>query len=112
MEFVVEEDGTLYILDAKPARRTPNASIKIAVDLVKDRTLTQREALMRVDATDALLSQSKIDDDVEAEVAPVFASGRCLMVRSMIAIQISIVKFAPALSRPLYNHASAIDLLL
>jgi pyruvate, orthophosphate dikinase len=51
-EFVYCQESTvLYILQVSNGRRTPKASMKIAVDMVKERLLTEREALLRIDAT-------------------------------------------------------------
>ncbi len=49
MEFTIE-DGKLYILQTRNGKRTAQASIKIAVDLVKEGMITKEEALMKVDA--------------------------------------------------------------
>jgi pyruvate,orthophosphate dikinase len=53
-EFVYNnEDNVLYILQVQAGRRTPKASMKIAVDMVAQRLLTEREALLRLDASKA-----------------------------------------------------------
>lgn len=49
MEFTIQE-GKLYILQTRNGKRTSAASVKIAVDLVKEGLLTKEEALLRVDA--------------------------------------------------------------
>jgi len=49
-EFTIE-NGVLYLLQAKKARRSAKASVKIAVDLVKEGILTEKEALMNVKAS-------------------------------------------------------------
>jgi pyruvate,orthophosphate dikinase len=43
-EFTVQ-DGALYLLQTRSAKRTPWAAVKIAVDLVRDAILTPNEAL-------------------------------------------------------------------
>ncbi len=48
IEFTVEK-GKLYILQTRTGKRTPNASVKIAVDMVKEGLITKEEAIMRVD---------------------------------------------------------------
>ena len=48
MEFTVEE-GKLYFLQTRNGKRTANAALKIAVDMVNEGVLTTDEALMRVD---------------------------------------------------------------
>lgn len=50
IEFTVE-NGALYILEAHPGRRTPQAAVKVAVAMVHDKLLTEREALLRIDAS-------------------------------------------------------------
>ncbi|PLW82851.1 pyruvate, phosphate dikinase [Kineobactrum sediminis] len=47
LEFTVQE-GRLYMLQTRSGKRTGRASIKIAVDMVREGLITEREALMRV----------------------------------------------------------------
>ena len=47
IEFTVQ-DGKFYMLQTRSGKRTGRASIKIAVDMVKEGLITEREALMRV----------------------------------------------------------------
>lgn len=56
VEFTIE-NGTLYILQSRAGKRTGAASVKIAVDMVKEKMLTKEEAVMRVEpqALDQLL---------------------------------------------------------
>lgn len=42
IEFTVE-DGRLFILEARPGRRTPQANVRVAVALVHEKLLTERE---------------------------------------------------------------------
>ena len=49
-EYIVGDDGTLFVLHVATGRRTPKASLKIAVDLVREKVITPREALLRLDA--------------------------------------------------------------
>jgi pyruvate,orthophosphate dikinase len=46
-EFTVEK-GTLYILQTRRGKRTAQAAVKIAVDMVKEGLIGQKEAVMRV----------------------------------------------------------------
>lgn len=48
MEFTVEE-GKLYFLQTRNGKRTANAALKIAVDMVEEKLLTIDEALMKVE---------------------------------------------------------------
>ncbi|MFC1990592.1 pyruvate, phosphate dikinase [Chloroflexota bacterium] len=47
IEFTVES-GKLYILQTRAGKRSGHAAVKIAVDMVKESTITQQEAIMRV----------------------------------------------------------------
>lgn len=49
LEFTVER-GTLYMLQTRSAKRSAQAAVRIAIDLVKEDVITRREALGRVDA--------------------------------------------------------------
>lgn len=51
MEFTIQ-DGTLYILQTRTGKRTAAAAIKIAVDMVKEKLITKKEALLRVKTSD------------------------------------------------------------
>ena len=46
-EFTIEQ-GTLYMLQTRNGKRTGPAAVRIAVEMVKERLITQREAVMRV----------------------------------------------------------------
>ena len=48
MEFTIEH-GKLYILQTRNAKRTAEASLKIAVDMVDEKMLTKNEAIMRIE---------------------------------------------------------------
>jgi len=47
IEFTIQ-DGDLYMLQCRVGKRTGFAAIKIAVDMVKQKLITQEEALMRI----------------------------------------------------------------
>ena len=49
MEFTVE-DGKLYFLQTRNGKRTPAAAFKIACDLVDEGLITEKEAVLRIDA--------------------------------------------------------------
>ncbi len=51
MEFTVE-DGKLYMLQTRTGKRTPAATFRIAVDMVKEGLISRNEALMRITAED------------------------------------------------------------
>jgi phosphoenolpyruvate synthase/pyruvate phosphate dikinase len=43
-------NGILYILQTRPAKRTPIAAINIVVAFVKENLITEREALLRINS--------------------------------------------------------------
>ncbi|MAZ49934.1 MAG: pyruvate, phosphate dikinase [Halobacteriovoraceae bacterium] len=47
IEFTIE-DGKLFILQTRNGKRTINAALKIAIDLVAEGILTEKEALMKI----------------------------------------------------------------
>src|SRR5260370_13432046 len=51
MEFTVEE-GKLYMLQTRVGKRTPTATFKMAVDMVKEGLITKEEALERIKSED------------------------------------------------------------
>jgi pyruvate,orthophosphate dikinase len=68
IEFTVEE-GKLYVLQTRSAKRTAEANIKIAVDMANEGLITKEEAIMRVDpASLAPLMQHTIDPNAELNV--------------------------------------------
>lgn len=50
LEFTVE-NGQLFILQTRTAKRTAHAAVRIAVSLVDEKLITEREALMRIEAS-------------------------------------------------------------
>jgi pyruvate,orthophosphate dikinase len=49
VEFTIE-NGTLYILQTRSGKRTAPAMVKVAVDLVAEKMITEKEALTRIEA--------------------------------------------------------------
>ena len=74
MEITIEE-GKLYFLQTRNGKRTAQAALKIAVDLVEDGTLTKEEAILKVEPKqlDSLLHPA-FDQD-ELKKAEVVAKG-------------------------------------
>ncbi|MBV8243179.1 MAG: pyruvate, phosphate dikinase [Hyphomicrobiales bacterium] len=62
IEFTIE-DGRLYILQTRTAKRTPRAALRIAIDLVHEGLITPAQALRRLDGIelDALSRQRLLD---------------------------------------------------
>ncbi len=48
VEFTIQK-GELWILQTRSGKRTPEASVKIAVDMVREKLISRREALLRLD---------------------------------------------------------------
>jgi len=69
MEFTVER-GKLYMLQTRTGKRTAQAAVKIAVDMVKEGLITKEEAVLRVTPThiDQLLHKTI---DPSAKVKPI-----------------------------------------
>lgn len=72
MEFTVE-DGHLYFLQTRNGKRTPNAALKMACDMVDEGLITTDEAVLRIDANSfdkLLLSNFKKESlDEKAPIA-------------------------------------------
>ena len=64
VEFTVEE-GVLYMLQTRSAKRPAQAAVRVAVDMVKEGLVTKAEALDRIDA-----------DKLDALLHPTFDPGR------------------------------------
>ncbi|MHB8173238.1 MAG: pyruvate, phosphate dikinase, partial [Nitrospirota bacterium] len=47
-EFTIE-DGTLFMLQTRTGKRTAQAAVRIAVDMVKEKLITKEEAILRVE---------------------------------------------------------------
>ena len=70
MEITIEE-GTLYFLQTRNGKRTAQAALKIAVDLVEEGMLTKEEAILKVEPKqlDSLLHPAFYSEDLKkAEV--------------------------------------------
>ncbi|MCB9462310.1 MAG: pyruvate, phosphate dikinase [Candidatus Eisenbacteria bacterium] len=67
-EFTIE-DGNLFMLQTRNGKRTAQAAIKIAVDMVKEGLIDEKEALLRVqpEQLDQLLHR-RVDPKAKAEV--------------------------------------------
>jgi pyruvate,orthophosphate dikinase len=65
VEFTIE-DGRLWILQTRSAKRTPQAALRLAVDFVNEGRITPAEALRRLDALDlAALATRRLADAPE-----------------------------------------------
>jgi len=86
IEFTVEE-GTLYLLQTRSAKRTAAAALKAAVDMAAEGLISREEAVGRIDPAqlDQLL-HPRLDPDAQLEVAarglnasPGAASGKIVL---------------------------------
>ncbi len=67
IEFTVEE-GTLYMLQTRRGKRTPAATFRIAVDMVKERRISKAEAVNRISPEDIeRLFYPEIDANVDRQ---------------------------------------------
>ena len=68
MEFTIER-GRLYMLQTRTGKRTAEAAVKVAVDMVGERLITKKEAVLRVEPTqvDQLL-HTRLDPKATIEV--------------------------------------------
>ena len=68
MEFTIER-GKLYMLQTRAGKRTAEAAVKIAVEMVRERLISREEAVLRVEPAqvDQLL-HTRIDPSAKVEV--------------------------------------------
>ncbi|MCB1368044.1 MAG: pyruvate, phosphate dikinase, partial [Rhodobacteraceae bacterium] len=101
-EFTIE-NGKTWLLDAAPARRSPRAAVRIAVDLALDGAISRKTALIRVEPQNLQqLLHPQVDLDAPHEVfarglaaSPGAASGR--IVFSAGAAQASAAREEPCI---------------
>ncbi|MEM4038737.1 MAG: pyruvate, phosphate dikinase, partial [Nitrososphaerota archaeon] len=66
-EFTIQE-GKLYLLQTRNGKRTAQAAVKIAVDMVNEGLITKEEAIARIDPNDLnQLLHPRIDPNVKAK---------------------------------------------
>ena len=75
IEFTIE-DGKLWILQTRTAKRTPRAALRIAIDLVQEGLIAPKEALQRIDGIDmAALDLTRLADTGQPAITGIGASG-------------------------------------
>ena len=77
VEFTIE-NGRLFILQTRSAKRTAAAAVKAAVDMVNEGSISQEDALLRVDPEDLgqlMVPQFKVDIESEMVPATLLAQG-------------------------------------
>ena len=72
VEFTIQE-GKLFMLQTRTGKRTGLAAVKLAVDMVKEKLITEKEALMRIDGDQLNQLLFPIFDPKEKR----FNSGEC-----------------------------------
>ena len=68
MEFTIEQ-GKLYMLQTRNGKRTAAAAIKIACDLIDEGMITEKEALMQIDAKSLDMLLHPTFDPMDLKVA-------------------------------------------
>jgi pyruvate,orthophosphate dikinase len=85
IEFTIE-DGKLWILQTRSAKRTPRAALQIAIDLVHEGLITKQEALRRVDGIDpAALARTRLAAAGDPIIRGIGASGGIAVGRAAFA---------------------------
>lgn len=83
IEFTVEE-GKLYFLQTRPAKRAPLAAVRVAVDLVREGLIDPKTALTRIAGIDlSRIGKLRFNGDAQAianaiSASPGVASGRVM----------------------------------
>src|SRR3989442_3795440 len=68
VEFTIEH-GTLYLLQTRSGKRTGQAAVKIAVDMVREKLISKEEALLRAEpASLEQLLHPRLDPDATRRV--------------------------------------------
>lgn len=74
IEFTIE-DGKLWILQTRSAKRTPRAALRIAIDLVHEGLITPKQALQRIDGIDlAALDHTRLAATSDPVISGIGAS--------------------------------------
>lgn len=68
IEFTIQ-DGKLYILQCRVGKRTGNAAVRIAVEMVKERLINEKEALLRIEPDQLNQLLRPIFDNAEKDAA-------------------------------------------
>ena len=68
IEFTIQ-DGKLYILQCRVGKRTGNAAVRIAVEMVKERLINEKEALLRIEPDQLNQLLRPIFDNTEKDAA-------------------------------------------
>ena len=98
-EFTVQ-DGRLYLLQARTAKRTPWAALRIAVEQVREAIATPAQALARLDGLDlAAIERRRVADESEVALARAVPAGIGIAVGA-IALDAAACERLKAAGRP------------
>jgi len=104
-EFTVQ-DGRLFILQTRRAKRTPLAALRMAVDMVKEALITPEEALHRLDGVDlASLGRTRFAPPLPEPLARAVVAGAGVASGPVALDAAAVERFAaggtpPVLVRP------------
>ena len=74
IEFTIER-GKLYMLQTRNGKRTGQAAVKIACDMVREKLITEKEALLRIPANDLTQLLLPSFDPTKKELSNVLTKG-------------------------------------
>jgi pyruvate,orthophosphate dikinase len=74
IEFTIER-GKLWMLQTRTGKRTGAAAVKIACDMVKEKLITEQEALLRIPAGDLIQLLLPYFDPTKRSITTVLARG-------------------------------------
>jgi len=74
IEFTIER-GRLYMLQTRTGKRTGFAAVKIACDMVKEKLITEKQAVLRIPAGDLIQLLLPSFDNTAKKIARVLARG-------------------------------------
>jgi len=74
MEFTIE-NGKLYILQTRNGKRTPNANVKISLDMLKEGLIDEKECLKRIKPSDLEVLLKPTFKESEIKKATVLTKG-------------------------------------
>ncbi|MCD6227228.1 pyruvate, phosphate dikinase, partial [Candidatus Micrarchaeota archaeon] len=77
IEFTIQ-NGKLYLLQTRTGKRTANAAVKVAVDMVKEGLITKEEAVMRIDP-------KQLDQLLHPQIDPVAKQDRAVIAKGLPA---------------------------
>jgi len=74
IEFTIEK-GKLYMLQTRTGKRTGAAAVKLACDMVKEKLITEKEAILRIPAGDLTQLLLPSFSETQKDIATVLAKG-------------------------------------